>query len=275
MRVVDKVIFDALAGRRSVNLPGVGSLEVKRRKAKQISEDKIIPPQNVVVFSDGDLEEGVSVVSLLVEAGERSSKKEAKALYEEWLTEVRSEGGTVVIENTGEIKDGKFVIDGQLHTALNPAKEKEIVTMEKENKNQSLWPWLLSGLLIAALLAAGIFCWKKGLFECLKEKQTEVVSVADPVTEPVDEPLVEPVPAEPQGPRFHIIAGSFSVESNADAFMATVKRTHPELTPEKLINPRNGFNLVSIYSAPTEREAYNNLDNYWDIDLYLWVYEQK
>ncbi len=253
MRVVDKVIFDTLASRRGVNFPGVGSLEVKRRKAKQIAEDRIIPPQNVVVFSEKEFEEGRSVANLLVEAGESPGKKEAKALYEEWLAQARTEGGAIVIENAGEIKDGKFVIAGQLHTSLNPTKEEEIVTMEKEKNNKLLWPWLLVGFLAAALIVTGIFCWKKGLFECEKKGHTEVIAV--PIPEPVDEPVIEPVPAVPQGPRFHVIAGSFSVESNADAFMATVKRTHPELTLEKVVNPRNGFNMVSIYSAPTERAA--------------------
>jgi hypothetical protein len=146
--------------------------------------------------------------------------------------------------------------------------------MEEKKNNNRTWLWLLIGLLIAALIVGGILCWKKGGFDYRKNTPTEVVApVIVPVPEPVAEPVVETV--APQGPRFHVIAGSFSIESNADNFMAKVKREHPELTPEKVVNPRNGYKMVSIFNAPTERQAYNKMNQYWDIDLYLWVYEQK
>lgn len=277
MNRVDKVIFDALAARRTVVLPEVGSLDVKRRKPKRISETEIIPPQNVVVFDPAEIG-GESVPSLLVKAGEAPSDTEARAAYDEWLAGARSsDGGSVAIDGVGEIKDGKFFVAGQLHSTLNPNNEEGTITMEREKKKSSLWIWLLVGLVLAALVVGGLYCWKHGCFDCGKRdrNRTEVTApVADPATEPVTEPVAEPV-AVPAGPRWHVIAGSFAIDSNADNYMAKLKREHPELTVEKLVNPSNGHSLVSIYSGPTEREAYNKMNAYWDIDLYLWVYKQK
>lgn len=44
MSTVDKVIFDALAKRQNIVLPGIGSLEVKRRKAKKNFRRSDNPP---------------------------------------------------------------------------------------------------------------------------------------------------------------------------------------------------------------------------------------
>ena len=140
MSTVDKVIFDALVKRQNVVLPGVGSLEVKRRKAKKVSETRIIPPQNVVVFNSEEIAEGESAVYLLA-AAEETDDRDARAKYKAWLEEAQSEKG-VEIKNVGEIKDGKFVVAQPLHTALNPSKE-EVIVMEKENKGGPIWVWIL------------------------------------------------------------------------------------------------------------------------------------
>ncbi|MDR2890121.1 MAG: SPOR domain-containing protein [Alistipes sp.] len=279
MNSVDKIIFDALAARRTVVLPGVGSLEVKRRKPKRISETEIIPPQNVVVFSPHEIEGGDRIDTLLTVPGE-TGEHEAAAMYEAWLTEARADDGSVAIEDAGEIRDGRFVVAQPLHTTLNPANEEEMITMERNRNNGRLWLWLLVGLLAAALVVAGVLCWQKGMFECNRDSDA---GIAAPVTEPVVdsiaeaavEPVAEPVVEEPAGPRYHVIAGSFALESNADNYAAKLRREHPELTVEQFVNPRNGHNMVSIFSSPSETKAYNKMNTYWDIDLYLWVYKQK
>ena len=268
MNGVSKEIFDALVARRRIVLPGVGFLEVRRRKAKQISETQIIPPQNVVLFSTD-------------EPGD--ADRVADPAYDSWLEGARNGEGDIVIEEVGEIRNGGFVACETLHNALNPANEEEIVTMEKERKKFPMWAWLLVGIVVAALVFTGIWCCKKGCFDNCRKKegQTEAVTPALPVqpaTEPVGDTIVndvKPAVAAPAaGPRYHVIAGSFSVESNADNFIKKVKREHPELKPEKLINRANGNHIVSIFSAPTERQAYNKMNMYWDVDLYLWVYKE-
>lgn len=281
MSTVDKVIFDALAKRQNVVLPGVGSLEVKRRKAKKVSETRIIPPQNVVVFTTEEIAEGESAVYLLSSAGD-SGEEEAKSQYEAWLESARSDKG-VNIKEVGEIKDGKFVIAQPLHTALNPTEDEEIV-MEKENKGGPLWLWILGGIILAAVALILLSYFGNGFLGIQKKPkapETEIVAPI-PVAEPepvVEEPTAEEVIIETLKAtgenRFHVVAGSFSVEKNADNYVKKLQREFPDLTIEKLVNRRNGYWLVSIFSAPTERQAYNKLNMYWDIDLDIWVYEEK
>ncbi len=268
MNGISKEIFDALVAHRRIVLPGVGSLEVRRRKAKQISDTQIIPPQNVVLFSTDQPDDADRVTD---------------PAYDSWLEGARTEEGGILIEEVGEIRNGGFVASEALHNALNPANEEEIVTMEKERKKCPIWVWFLVGVVLAALIFAGIRCCKQGCFGNCRKKdgQTEAVTPAlpaQPVTEPVCDTIVDEVNPAVAAPaaetRYHVIAGSFSIESNADNFMKKVKREHPELKPEKIVNPANGYNMVSIFSAPTERQAYNKMNMYWDIDLYLWVYKQ-
>ena len=282
MKRVSKIIFDALAARRSIHLPEVGYLEVRRRRAKKISDTRIIPPQNVVTFTTDDIAESDSVVSLLTSEG--MPREEAHAIYNEWLAAARKEDGSITIERVGEIKDGKIVVAAPLHNAINPDNE-EIITMEKQTKCVncgSLWAWILVGILSAVLIAGVIWCCKKGLFtDCGKDERIEVVEVIVP-EEPVatapatsePAPVEEPAAVEP-APAFHVIAGSFAIESNADKLIKKVKRTHPELNPEKIVQPSTGYWMVSIFSSPNQRTAYNTMHKYWDIDLYLWIYEQE
>lgn len=278
MSTVDKVIFDALAKRQNIVLPGIGSLEVKRRKAKKISEDRIIPPQNVVVFNPDEIAEGESVVYLLASADD-TSDSEAKAKYISWRDSARAPQG-LNIENAGEIKDGKFVIAQPLHIALNPTKE-EIMVMEQENKGGPLWVWILGGIVLAGIALILLSYFGNGFLGIQKKPkapETEVVApVADPVVEEVvaEDVIIENLKQSVPQHRFHVIAGSFSIEKNADNYVKKLQKEFPDLKIEKLVNPRNGYWLVSIFSAPTERQAYNKLNMYWDINLDIWVYEEK
>lgn len=282
MNSIDKLIFDALAGRRSVALAGVGTLEVKRRGAKKVSDTQIIPPQNAVVFTPDELESAVGVVSLAAAEG-GMGEEEAVALYGSWLEAARREDGTIAIDGVGELTESGFVVAEPLHTILNPANEQDIVTMETEKRSTPVWVWIVIALLVVLLVLGAIWCCKKGMFECGRSKAPAVETVVVPEPDPVADSLAAAaasaatVPAATASPTpgFHVIAGAFSIESNADNFITRLKRDHPELTPVKLTNPSNGFHMVSIFQMPTRREASNKMNLYWDIDLNLWIYEQK
>lgn len=280
MTTVDKVIYDALAKRRNVVLPGAGSLEVKRRKAKKVADDRIIPPQNVVSFVEDEIAEGDSVIYLLTAGGEISDK-EARETYGAWLKKARTDSG-IVIKGVGEVRDGKFVIERGLHTELNPTEEEPIVLAKDGNRGGPLWLWILLGLILAALALVLLSYFGSGFLGIQKKpKQIEIVTPAVP--EPVvtedsrtsEEHIIETLRQSAVEPAFHIIAGSFAVESNADSYAAKLQRDFPELTVQKIRNSRNDNWMVSIFNAPTERQAYNKMNSYWDISLDLWVYEQK
>lgn len=280
MSTVDKVIYDALVKRQNVVLPGVGSLEVKRRKAKKVAENRIIPPQNVVVYTADELAEAESAVYLLAAGG--ATEDEAQALYNSWLEGAKSDEGWV-IENAGEIKNGKFTAFEPLHAALNPERE-DVVMMEKEDDGRGgpIWPWILAGLLLA-LIALFLFSYYGNGFLGIKKQPKAVVENVVPLTEleqpaeeaPTSEEIIVETLQKSVEPRFHLIAGSFGVESNADSYIKQLKGDFPELKFEKIKSSKTGNWLVSIFSAPTERQAYNKMSMYWDVNVDLWVYEEK
>lgn len=272
---IDRLIYDVLAGRRSVYLPGIGTLEVQRQGAKRISDTQLTPPQNVVALTSGEIEGAAGVIPL-VAADRGVNDEEAGAIYGSWIEGARREGGTIAIDGVGELGGQGFVMDERLNAALNPEGEKP-VTIEAEKKPNRLWIWILAGVLV--LLLGGLWCWKKGVF-CGSSKVPVVETVATPAPQPAAEPAstaaaTTAIAPKSSGPRFHVIAGAFEIESNADNYMARLKREHPELTVEKIVHPSSGYNMVSIIQAPTRREASNKMNLYWDIDLYLWIYEQK
>ncbi len=342
MATIDRLIFNALAQHRDVVLWGVGVLEVRRRKAKRISESRIIPPQNVVKFSPDEPSGVPSVVDMLVATG-GADINEARALYETWLEGARTGRGVeqvVKIDGVGEIKDEKFIASPSLHSALNPEKE-EVVSMGAPRKSENnyrpspsslpstsssssyydtpsrgggsrsaaTWmAWVLVGLLAVALGVMVCMNFGGGFSGLFGEKDapvqpvviveetiinelpavepspvddTLVVDIVEPVepepepVKPVVAPKPKPKPAPPRAAVYHIIAGSFAVESNADNLIAKIRREYPDLKVQKIRNSRNGLNMVSIYSSSSEHQAAGMMDNYWDIDLYLWVYKSN
>jgi hypothetical protein len=306
MTNIDRLIFDSLAARRSVVLPGEGTLEVRRRGARKISDTRIVPPQNVVIFIPDEKQGAQNVVTLVMNAAgvdEHAAGEE----YLSWLEAARRADDSLAIGEVGEIKGGEFTVAGELHSALNPVDD-DVVEMESSRRSTPVWVWLLVGLLAAALVAAGLMCWQKGAGFPWCGKGGEAVVTPSVAVDPSGEAgaasggaLTEGAIAEAEaamaaamaaeaasasgvgagaggaasGKRFHVIAGAFAIESNADKFMAKIKREHPELTPMKIVNPENGYNMVSIWQAATRGEASSKTNLYWDIDLYLWIYEQR
>lgn len=272
---VDKIIFDALAKHQNIVLPEVGSLEVKRRQAKRLPDNRIIPPQNVVVFNPAEIAEGESVVNLL---GAAEDGNDASAVYKSWLDRASTDNG-ISIDGVGEIKYGKFVAAPQLHSELNPTDD-EIVLTDNDRKGGPLWAWVLGGILLAALVLGVYTCWKCGMFDRNGSRPTEVIETVVPPTVPdiTPEPDSTALAAKPglaNEKRFHVIAGSFAVESNADNYIKKLRAEHPELTIEKIYDPATGYNMVSIMRTSTLRQANSKISLYWDIDLGIWVYEEK
>jgi hypothetical protein len=283
MKSIDRLIYDELAQRRSVVLPEAGTLEVRRRKAKRISEEQIVPPQNVVVYSSEVAGGGDTIVSL-VAADRGVPLNEAASLYRSWLENARRSDGSIVIEGTGEVRDGAFVVASGLHAELNPEGDEPVdMPIREKKRGVPVWVWIAISIIIALVALCLLRCCDdiKGFFG--SRTQTPVVEtvVAETPAEPAVDSLVAvnsttatPTTASTTE-RFHVVAGAFSVESNADNFVARVKREHPELTPMKLPHPRLGYSMVSIWQADTEREARQKMNLYFDVNLDLWVYEQK
>ena len=92
---------------------------------------------------------------------------------------------------------------------------------------------------------------------------TEKPEIVEKVEEPpAEKPKAEPVKKEPvkkvaPAPKpkpksFHIIAGSFKVESNATNYVETLKKQGYD---SQIVGVRNGFHFVSFSSHETQAQA--------------------
>jgi hypothetical protein len=279
MKTIDRLIFDALAEHRSVSLPGEGTLEVRRRSAKMISDTQIIPPSNRVVFTSGAGEDSGSVISLIMsEMG--VGEDEAGAMYSSWLASARRPDGSIAIEGVCERLGDDFSVADELDAALNPEGE-EPLDLEPEKKRGRGLLWVLIAILALLAILVVVLLYQKGCIRFpVKSPAVETVVVAPVTPDPAraDSLATAEAPAvvAPAGPRFHVIAGAFAIESNADNYIKQLKREHPELTLEKVVYPPNGYNMVSILQTPTLREARRMVNNQWDLGIYdLWIYKQE
>lgn len=295
MTAVERVIFDVLARRGSVALPGVGSLEVKRRKAHRVSETRVIPPQDVVVFTRDEPREVPSVVDLL----NRNSNMEmddAWASYNEWVGETR-DGDALVIEGVGTLRGERFEPTDHLHEMLNPTGAHDETSRDdgergyddgrggrggscraQDRRRCKCWPWwawvltvLGVGMLICVVLQAVCPDFCRDFWDGLngRKPRTEVVvAVPAPVVDStaMAAPALETVPA---GPIYHVIAGAFLVPGNAELRMEELRREG--FTVRKVVNP-NGYEMVSIFSSPQRAAAQRELNRNLDLDPCGWIY---
>ncbi len=274
MNSVERVIFDVLARRGSVSLPGLGSLEVKRRKAHRVSDTTTIPAADVAVFSTA--EDGVSVVDLL-NRNENMSMDDAWATYNAWIEESR-DGGSLIIEGVGTVRDGHFEPTDHFHEMLNPEKsssrsydDDHHYDDEPKRRCGLWWLWLLLGLLVVG--GAGWY-FRDAIF-CAKPK------VAPVVVQPVVDSLaadslslstaVDFSAARLDVPRYYVIAGAFLVPGNAEKRMTELRRDYGDLEVAKIQNP-NGFEMVAIFSSTDRTEAYRFMNRHLYVCEWLWVY---
>ncbi len=284
MSSVERLIFDVLAHRGSVQLPGVGTLEVMRRKAKRVSESQIMPPVNAVVFSPEGSSEAAdgaySVVDMLNQK-EGLSMDDAWATYNAWAAGA-SQDGAFVIDGVGTVRDGRFEPSEELHGALNPAGDygdgaDTYDEPRRVRRGMPWWAWVLIGLLCLAIVFACLWFCCDGFRDRLcgdGGRRTEVVTPVLPEAV-VDTVAVAPLLPEPVGPRFHVIAGAFAEPGNAEKLMDRLRREHPGLTLSKLVQPRTGYELVSIYSSADRAEAFRVLNRSWDVNPCMWVFEAR
>ncbi len=317
MKAIDKIIFNELASRRAVVLPGLGTLGVARRTA-QVDGDQVKAPVNEVVFSKNEAADAPSVIALMESMG--LSRETARTAYKEWHEGVLRDDG-FGIAGVGMMNGGNFTLSTELGQMLNPRRTRQTAkpdtasvaapvpvpvpvpapapvpvqtaagrghtTPPPEKKKQG--NRLISILLIIALLLLlAIICLcvvNKGCSFCGNngKELTDANAAYDKahgVTEstpaaPLQEVVApEPVASSVSG-NYHVIAGSFIYEANADQLIARYRREFPDLKVEKLIT--DAWVMVSVWQGETagdgaaaNRELQRRLDNYG-----MWVYRKK
>jgi hypothetical protein len=93
---------------------------------------------------------------------------------------------------------------------------------------------------------------------------------AQPVPDllPESEPEVVSTPKPAAGNKYHIIAGAFIVEKNADAFMQELQKKG--YSPQVILK-RNQYNFISIFSFPTFKEANSKYKSLENSGMPIWI----
>lgn len=320
MKAIDKIIFNELASRRAVVLPGVGTLSVTRRAA-QAAGKEIKAPVNRVVFSRKEVADAPSVVALMEAMG--VGREAAEGAYKEWLQGVRK-GDDLTIDGVGNVKQDLFTPSTELEQMLNPARtpvqNRDSVPLPaaastarpapavspgvppavppsapagkpaKKDGNGLTIALVIVVIVLALALAAVTLC--RNCCPCNKECAAES-TLYNKAEEKAPQPLhveigegrdavipaheltpPEPKTAAAQG-RYHLIAGSFVYDDNADKMVARYSREHPELTVEKLTT--NAWVMISVFTSDDIREVERaktrlaaTLDN-----REMWIYKKK
>ena len=246
MSVIDKIIRSTLLCSRKVFLPDAGTLYIEYKGAKRISDSEIMPPHNLVAFSCERHKDAPSVVDKTAQAG-GIEPSQADELYRSWLCEARHKDGSILIQGVGTISpDGKIEAESGFYDFLNPDRS-AFIKIKKRSGGK------------AVVIAA----WQ----------------TVRPVQQ-VDTVVPERQPEEPQqpsirttdGPVFHIIAGTFSVEANADKYIEQLQKRYSSLQCEKVRLSQSRW-MVSIASRKSEAEARKLMSELRYVKTDLWIYE--
>lgn len=149
MDPVSVLVFNALAKRQGINLPGVGALHVVTSAARTEERNTLVPPVNRVELLPDAQPGFLDVIDLLARYGE-TDRDDAQQTYNSWLAQVSSEEG-VTIDSVGLVSEGTFRPAPQMAVVLNPAGTAPMRLPRKGSGNGLLW-WVV----LAVVVGAGI-----------------------------------------------------------------------------------------------------------------------
>ena len=290
MSVIDKIIRSTLLRSRKVFLPDVGTIYIDFKSAKRISDSEIAPPRNTVAFTSRKDDNAPSVAERTAEAG-GISLSQADELYRDWLRQAKRADGSIRIQGVGTIgANEKIEADGELYNLLNSDRRASVKI--RKRKSRKAMTLAASAAVIAAV--AALLVWK--YLEITKEPQVPEIRIATQTDIPVPttdnsmpEPQRQPQPAaqtpthmlpvdagtdiQVDGHIFYIIAGTFSVESNADKYIEQLQRQFSSLECDKVRLSQSRW-MVSISSSADRDEAQRMLSEFRYVKPDLWIYEK-
>lgn len=277
MSVIDKIIRSTLLCSRKVFLPDAGTLYIEYKGAKRISDSEIMPPHNLVAFSCERHKDAPSVVDKTAQAG-GIEPSQADELYRSWLCEARHKDGSILIQGVGTISpDGKIETESGFYDFLNPDRS-AFIKIKKRSGGKAV---VIAVCTLAAVTAAAFGVWEyMKVPEPLPAPEPPIVRQTVRPVQQVDTVVPERQPEEPQqpsimttdGPVFHIIAGTFSVEANADKYIEQLQKRFSSLQCEKVRLSQSRW-MVSIASRKSEQEARKLMSELRYVKTDLWIYE--
>ena len=109
MDQVSNLVYNALAKRQGVVLPGIGTLYAVTVPAEMQKPGVVTPPVNRVELVTDELP-GIPHIVDLIAGYDQTDPEQAREIYNRWLAENCSEEG-VTIGAVGNIREGVFTPD--------------------------------------------------------------------------------------------------------------------------------------------------------------------
>ena len=251
---ITQLLFNALAQRQTVVLPGIGSLRFKRIAAK-LEGSTLTPPRNMFRYSSR--EEGRSLLDMLISAAD-CSREEGEEAYRRWLRRIK-QGHSIVIEGVGRIEEDFFKPSDELEQLLNPVASAPL-TIKRCRSWRGVWITLAA---VAVIGVAGAAWWYVQMqptstpavvAQKVEKHKTEVIEVTEKVDSVVAEQVAtevipevapvqkESVPAsaptsvpvstevgEMTSGLSYVVMGVFSTEENARKYVTQLAKRAPEI----------------------------------------------
>ena len=314
MDQVSNLVYNALAKRQGVVLPGIGTLYAVTVPAEMQKPGVVTPPVNRVELVTDELP-GIPHIVDLIAGYDQTDPEQAREIYNRWLAENCSEEG-VTIGAVGNIREGVFTPDPGLEEALNPV-DTGAVRLHGRIDAKRVAMWVVFAVLIGVGISVGAIVWYEYSEQMrivrLSEQPVLPASVpaapdspavkvpaaagsdssagesgasagvdssaAVPAKQP--EPVREPatVPAAKLVPataamHYYVIVGTYSTDQNAEKFIASAQKKNDKLEYAKIPMP-NGKILVSVFGATAETEANRMKNEVSGLFPDAWVFKSK
>ena len=314
MDQVSNLVYNALAKRQGVVLPGIGTLYAVTVPAEMQKPGVVTPPVIRVELVTDELP-GIPHIVDLIAGYDQTDPEQAREIYNRWLAENCSEEG-VTIGAVGNIREGVFTPDPGLEEALNPV-DTGAVRLPGRIDAKRVAMWVVFAVLIGVGISVGAIVWYEYSEQMrivrLSEQPVLPASVpaapdspavkvpaaagsdssagesgasagvdssaAVPAKQP--EPVREPatVPAAKLVPataamHYYVIVGTYSTDQNAEKFIASAQKKNDKLEYAKIPMP-NGKILVSVFGATAETEANRMKNEVSGLFPDAWVFKSK
>ena len=193
-------MYNALAKRQGVVLPGIGTLYTVTVPAEMQKPGVVTPPVNRVELVTDELP-GIPHIVDLIAGYDQTDSEQAREIYNRWLAENCSEEG-VTIGAVGNIRAGVFTPDPGLEEALNPV-DTGAVRLPGRIDAKRVAMWVVFAVLIGVGISVGAIMWYE------YSEQMRIVRLSE---QPV---LPSPAPSETDSPAVKAPAAASGSDSSA------------------------------------------------------------
>ncbi len=290
MNATDKIVRAALLRYRKIFLPGAGTLYIEYKSAEKVSPQLFMPPCNGLVFTDRQLPGAPSAVDEIV-SHSRLSESQAQELYSFWLKEARGADGSIHITGVGTVSAKGIETDETFGRLLNPA-GRQSVKIKTRKKTSTVAAASVAAAAVAAACIWGICEYRTsstagtsvaqetiypGPDAQPPVQQTDSAIVAESqAVQTADTTLTRTVPAEQPDTTesagiHYIIAGTFSIEDNADRYISQLQEKFPDLECVKIRLSSKRW-MVSIASTQDSDRARRLLSELRYVKPDLWIH---